>query len=106
MDRANRERAAAVSFSYRDTGLFHSNRVLESFVMSRTSRRYKPLQANNGALPGCNSVRMPRARILVFCLLGVLTLAMVLGLYLSNETSSNRNNRIPVVDLAKDRVRN
>ncbi|XP_064840338.1 glutaminyl-peptide cyclotransferase-like a isoform X3 [Oncorhynchus masou masou] len=72
--------------------------------MSRTSRRYKPLQANNGALPGCNSVRMPRARVLVFCLLGVLTLAMVLGLYLSNETSSNRNNRIPVVDLAKDRL--
>ncbi|XP_021443067.2 glutaminyl-peptide cyclotransferase-like a isoform X1 [Oncorhynchus mykiss] len=72
--------------------------------MSRTSRRYKPLQANNDALPGCNSVRMPRARVLVFCLLGVLTLAMVLGLYLSNETSSNRNNRIPVVDLAKDRL--
>ncbi|CAB1347571.1 unnamed protein product [Coregonus sp. 'balchen'] len=72
--------------------------------MSRTSRRYKPLQVNNGAVPGCNSVRMPRARVLVFCLLGVLTLAMVLGLYLSNDTSSNRNNRIPVVDLAKDRL--
>ncbi|KAL0972911.1 hypothetical protein UPYG_G00196330 [Umbra pygmaea] len=72
--------------------------------MSRTSRRYKPLQANNGAVPGCDSVRIPRARILVFCLLALLALSIVLGLYLSNETTDNNINRNPVVDLAKDRL--
>ncbi|KAM4628169.1 glutaminyl-peptide cyclotransferase-like a isoform 2-T2 [Polymixia lowei] len=74
--------------------------------MSRSSRRYKPLQANNGSgsLPGCDRVRVPRVRVLIFCLLGLLILAAILGIYLSNDTSSGHVNRIPAVDLTKDRL--
>lgn len=72
--------------------------------MSRSSRRYKPMQSNNGgSLAGCDQVRMPRARILAVCLLGVLTLAVVLGWYLANDPNSNRFNKNPFVDLAKDK---
>ncbi|KAM3875582.1 glutaminyl-peptide cyclotransferase-like a [Diretmus argenteus] len=74
--------------------------------MSRSSRRYKPLQANNGigSLPGCDRVPIPRARVLLLCLLGVLLLAVVLGVYLSNDTSGGHANRMPAVDLLKDRL--
>ncbi|XP_062329663.1 glutaminyl-peptide cyclotransferase-like a [Osmerus eperlanus] len=72
--------------------------------MSRSSRRYKSTQANNGgAVPGCDRMRMPRARVLVFCLLGVLTLAVVLGLYLANDPNISRFNRAPFADLTKDK---
>lgn len=72
--------------------------------MPKSSRRYKPLQASNGgALPGCESVRMPRARVLILCLLGVLTLALVLGIYLSNDANNRSFNRTPFIDLAKER---
>ncbi|KAM6973566.1 glutaminyl-peptide cyclotransferase-like a [Aplochiton taeniatus] len=74
--------------------------------MSRSSRRYKPVQANNdsNSLPGCDQVKIPRARVLFLCLLGVLAMAVVLGLYLSNDTSSGSINRLPAVDLVRDRV--
>ncbi|XP_046891931.1 glutaminyl-peptide cyclotransferase-like a [Hypomesus transpacificus] len=72
--------------------------------MSRSSRRYKSTLANNGgAVPGCDPMRMPRARVLVFCLLGVLTLAVVLGLYLANDPNISRFNRAPFADLIKDK---
>lgn len=77
--------------------------------MSRSSRRYKPLQQTNGggsgSFPGCDRVRMPRARVLLLCLLGVLVLAVVLGVYLSNDTADGHVNRMPAADLTKDRVR-
>lgn len=76
-------------------------------VMPRSSRRYKPLHQSNGSgsIPGCDPVRMPRARLLLFCLLALLVLALVLGVYLSDDTSSGHVNRMPVADLTKDRVR-
>lgn len=76
--------------------------------MTRSSRRYgKPLQQNNssGSFPGCDRVRMPRARVLLLCLIGVLVLAVVLGVYLSNDTANEHVNRMPAADLTKDRVR-
>ena len=79
--------------------------------MSRSSRRYKSLQQTNGggggggSFPGCDRVRMPRARVLLLCLLGVLVLAVVLGVYLSNDTADGHVNRMPAADLTKDRVR-
>lgn len=76
--------------------------------MSRSSRRYKPLQQSNGSgsFPGCDRVRMPRARVLLICLLGFLVLAVVLGVYLSNDTTGGHVNRMPAADLTKDRVSN
>jgi hypothetical protein len=75
--------------------------------MSRSSRRYKPLQVNHGGGPisGCDRIRMPRARVLIFCLIAVLMLAVILGICLSYETSGDHSNRLPAVDLAKDRVK-
>ncbi|KAG7278356.1 hypothetical protein CRUP_024601 [Coryphaenoides rupestris] len=76
--------------------------------MSRSSRRYKPLQVNHGGSPmsGCERVRMPRARVLIFCLVAVLMLAVVLGICLSYDTSSDHvQHRPPApVDLAKDKL--
>ncbi len=75
--------------------------------MSRSSRRYKPLQQSSvsGSFPGCDRVRMPRARVLLLCLLAVLVLAVVLGVYLSNDTANEHVNRLPAADLTRDRVR-
>lgn len=75
--------------------------------MPKSSRRYKPLHQSNGGgfIPGCDRVRMPRARALLLCLLAVLVLAVVLGVYLSNDTSGEHVNRMPAADLTKDRVR-
>ncbi|KAJ4936167.1 hypothetical protein JOQ06_017691 [Pogonophryne albipinna] len=73
--------------------------------MTRFSRKYKPLQPSSGSLPGCDRLRMPRARVLLLCLLGVLVLAVVLGVYLSNDTSDGPGNRMPAAaDLTKDRL--
>ncbi|CAG6002660.1 unnamed protein product [Menidia menidia] len=78
--------------------------------MSRTSRRYKPGQQQQGFVPGCGGsvpgcgLRMPRARVLLLCLLGVLMLAVVLGVYLSNDTAARAVNRAPAADLTKDRL--
>ncbi|KAF3692733.1 Glutaminyl-peptide cyclotransferase [Channa argus] len=74
--------------------------------MPRSSRRYKPLQQSNGSgsFPRCERVRMPRARVLLLCLLGVLVLAVVLGVYLSNDTASGPVNHMPAADLTKDRL--
>uniref|UniRef100_A0A1A8I1D7 glutaminyl-peptide cyclotransferase n=1 Tax=Nothobranchius kuhntae TaxID=321403 RepID=A0A1A8I1D7_NOTKU len=73
--------------------------------MSRSSRRYKPLQQSNGggSFPACDRVRMPRARVLLLCLLGVLVLAVVLGVYLSNDTAGTQVNRMPAADLTKEK---
>ncbi|XP_068441347.1 glutaminyl-peptide cyclotransferase-like a [Clinocottus analis] len=73
--------------------------------MSRSSRRYKPLQqSTDGSLPGCDRVRMPRARVLLLCLLGVLVLAVLLGVSLSNDTSDGQASRVPTADLTRDRL--
>ncbi|XP_068173732.1 glutaminyl-peptide cyclotransferase-like a [Antennarius striatus] len=74
--------------------------------MSRSSRRFKPLHQTDtgGPFPGCDRVRMPRARALLLCLLAVLVLAVVLGVFLSNDTSSGPGNHMPVIDLTKDRL--
>ncbi|KAM4589791.1 glutaminyl-peptide cyclotransferase-like a [Fundulus diaphanus] len=77
--------------------------------MARSSRRYsKLLQQSNGggaggSLPGCERVRKPRARVLVLGLLGVLVLAVVLSVYLTNDTSGGHVGRLSAVDLVKDR---
>lgn len=74
--------------------------------MSRSARRYKPLQqgGGSGSFTGCDQVRMPRARVLLLCLLGVLVLAVVLGIYLSNDTTGRPVNHLPVADLTRDRL--
>lgn len=74
--------------------------------MPRSSRKYKPLHPSNGcgSIPGCDRVQMPRVRALLYCLLAVLVLAVVLGIYLSNDTSSGHVDHMPAVDLTKDKV--
>lgn len=72
--------------------------------MSRPTRRNKILNQGYG-VPGCDRVRMPRARSLLFCLLAVLVLALMLGVYLSNDTTGGHVDRMPTLDLARDRVR-
>lgn len=72
--------------------------------MSRPTRRNKFL--NQGySVPGCERVRMPRARSLLFCLLAVLVLTLMLGVYLSNDTTGGHVDRMPTLELARDRVR-
>lgn len=73
--------------------------------MSRHSRRYKaPPQGNGSASVPCDRVWMPRARVLLLCLFGVLVLAMVLGLYLSNDTERNSVNILQEPDWTRDRL--
>lgn len=72
--------------------------------MSRSSRRNKSLNQGYGG-PGCDRVRMPRARSLLFCLIAVLVLTVMLGVYLSNDTAGGHVDRMPTIDLARDRVR-
>lgn len=74
--------------------------------MSRHSRRYKSPQQGNGSasVPGCDRVWKPRARVLLLCLLGVLVLAMVLGVYLSNDTEGNSVNRFQEPNWIRDRL--
>uniref|UniRef100_A0A3Q2P1M1 Glutaminyl-peptide cyclotransferase n=1 Tax=Fundulus heteroclitus TaxID=8078 RepID=A0A3Q2P1M1_FUNHE len=78
--------------------------------MARSSRRYSKLlpQSNSGggggSLPGCERVRKPRARVLLLGLLGVLVLAVVLSVYLTNDTSDGHVGRLSAVDLVKDRL--
>lgn len=74
--------------------------------MSRHSRRYKTSQQGNGSAPilGCDRVWMPRARVLLLCLIGVLVLAMVLGVYLSNNAEGNSLSRFQEADWTRDRL--
>lgn len=72
--------------------------------MSRSTRRYKSLNQGYGG-PGCDRLQMPRARSLLFCLLAVLVLSVMLGVYLSNDTTGGHVDRMPALDLARDRVR-
>lgn len=74
--------------------------------MSRHSRRYKTLQQGNGSasVPGCDRVWMPRARVLLLCLIGVLVLAMVLGVYLSYDTDGNSVNHFQEAGWTRDRL--
>lgn len=74
--------------------------------MSRSSRRYKPPPQGNcsGTVPSCDRVRIPRARTLLICLLGVLVLAMVLGLYMSDNAAGTTADRFPEADLVRDRL--
>lgn len=76
--------------------------------MSKNSRRHKPSLQGNGSGPvsRCDR-RIPRARTLLLCLLGVLVLAMVLGVYISSDTPNGTNlNRFPETDLTRDKVSN
>ncbi|KAK7882622.1 hypothetical protein WMY93_028796 [Mugilogobius chulae] len=69
--------------------------------MSRYSRRYKPPQGNSSVtLPSCDRSWMPR--VLLLCLIGVLVLAMVLGVYLSSHFTDG--NHFPETDWTKDRL--
>ncbi|XP_036392378.1 glutaminyl-peptide cyclotransferase-like a isoform X1 [Megalops cyprinoides] len=71
--------------------------------MSKSSRRYKTAPASNGStLAGCDQVRMPRPRVLLCCLCGVLTVAILLGIYMSNDARSNT--RIHVADMPNDKL--
>uniref|UniRef100_G3P5G6 Glutaminyl-peptide cyclotransferase n=1 Tax=Gasterosteus aculeatus aculeatus TaxID=481459 RepID=G3P5G6_GASAC len=70
--------------------------------MSRSGRRYKTLQ-QSGSPPGCDRVRMPRARVLLLGLVGVLVFAVVLGVYLSNDVPEGHN-RVPAADVIRDRL--
>lgn len=71
--------------------------------MSRSTRRYKSLNQGYGG-PGCDRLQMPRARSLLFCLLAVLVLSVMLGVYLSNDTTGGHVDRMPTLDLARDRL--
>ncbi|XP_026868557.2 glutaminyl-peptide cyclotransferase-like a [Electrophorus electricus] len=72
--------------------------------MSKSSRRYKALQGSNGnAASGCARTRVARARVLLFCLCCVLSLALILGWYLSGETAGV-DLRTRAADLLKDKV--
>ncbi|XP_037533444.1 glutaminyl-peptide cyclotransferase-like a [Nematolebias whitei] len=73
--------------------------------MSRSSRRYKSLQQSGTGFAPCDRVRMTRARVLLLCLLGVLVLVAVLGVYLSYETAEAQVDRVavPAADLSKER---
>ncbi|XP_020784281.1 glutaminyl-peptide cyclotransferase-like a [Boleophthalmus pectinirostris] len=75
--------------------------------MSRHSRRYKPppQDYSSASLPGCDRVWMPRVRVILLCLIGVLVLAMVLGVFLSNDSiDGNFANRFPETDWTNDRL--
>lgn len=74
--------------------------------MSRHSRRFRaPQQGPGGAsAPDCDRGLMPRARGLLLCLIGVLVLAMVLGLYLSSDTEGNSLQRVQETDWTTDRL--
>ncbi|XP_038162325.1 glutaminyl-peptide cyclotransferase-like a [Cyprinodon tularosa] len=75
--------------------------------MPRSSRRNNktlPQSNGGGSLPGCERGRILRARVLIVGLLGVLVLAVVLSVYLVNDTSSGHVSRLPAVDLVKDRL--
>ncbi|XP_037316706.2 glutaminyl-peptide cyclotransferase-like a isoform X2 [Pungitius pungitius] len=76
--------------------------------MSRSGRKYKTLQQSGGggggSPPGCDRLRMPRARVLLLGLVGVLVFAVVLGVYLSNDVPEGHVSRVPTADLVKDRL--
>lgn len=74
--------------------------------MSRQSRRLRAQQQSDGSasVPGCGRVWLPRARVLLLGLCGVLVLAMVLGVYLSNYTEGNSVNRLQEPDWTRDRL--
>ncbi|KAG9342138.1 hypothetical protein JZ751_017138 [Albula glossodonta] len=72
--------------------------------MSKSSRRYKPAPTSNGsAFPGCDRARVPRPRVLLCCLCGALTVTLLLGIYLSNDTSGP-NTRVHASDLTKEKL--
>ncbi|KAI1893231.1 hypothetical protein AGOR_G00121570 [Albula goreensis] len=72
--------------------------------MSKSSRRYKPAPSSNGsAFPGCDRARVPRPRVLLCCLCGALTVTLLLGIYLSNDTSGP-NTRVHASDLTKEKL--
>ncbi|XP_028818464.1 glutaminyl-peptide cyclotransferase-like [Denticeps clupeoides] len=71
--------------------------------MSRSGRRNKPPHAGNGgAAPTCGPLRMPRARVLFFCLCAAFALALLLVLFLSNDASGS-NAGIYAADLTRDK---
>lgn len=72
--------------------------------MSRSTRRYKSLNQGDGG-PGCDRLQMPRARSLLLCLLAALVLSVMLGVFLSNDTTGGHVDRMPTLDLTRDRVR-
>uniref|UniRef100_A0A3B3SI85 glutaminyl-peptide cyclotransferase n=1 Tax=Paramormyrops kingsleyae TaxID=1676925 RepID=A0A3B3SI85_9TELE len=73
--------------------------------MSKGIRRYKSAAAGNGvALGRCERIRMPRAKVLLCCLCGLLAVAIMLGLYMSGDLSSSSSTRTHAVDLTKDKL--
>ncbi|XP_048837410.1 glutaminyl-peptide cyclotransferase-like a [Brienomyrus brachyistius] len=71
--------------------------------MSKSIRRYKSGAAGNGvALGRCERIRMPRAKVLLCCLCGLLAVAIALGFYMSGDLSSS-STRTHAVDLTKDK---
>ncbi|KAJ8385041.1 hypothetical protein AAFF_G00195710 [Aldrovandia affinis] len=72
--------------------------------MSKSSRRYKSAPANScSALPVCGQVRMPRPRMLLCCLCGVLTVTLLLGIYLSNDTG-DINSRVHTAGMTREKL--
>ncbi|KAG7483931.1 hypothetical protein MATL_G00043570 [Megalops atlanticus] len=72
--------------------------------MSKSSRRYKAAAISKVSVLGrCDHVRMPRVRVLMLCLFGVLVIAMILGFYLANDTTS-ANIQVHVPDLTRDKL--
>ncbi|XP_051953311.1 glutaminyl-peptide cyclotransferase-like [Xyrauchen texanus] len=70
--------------------------------MSKNGRRSKALHANHGsALTGCDPMRAVRVRVLLMCLCGVVSLAMILGLYPSEPSSAHQHH---TAHLIRDRL--
>ncbi|XP_061073091.1 glutaminyl-peptide cyclotransferase-like a [Conger conger] len=67
-------------------------------------RRYRAAPASNGGtLSSCGQVWKPRPRVLLCCLCVVLSVTLLLGIYLSNDTIGT-NAPVQSADLAKEKL--
>ncbi|KAJ8280767.1 hypothetical protein GJAV_G00058750 [Gymnothorax javanicus] len=68
-------------------------------------RRHRMTAANNGSsLSGCEQMWKPRPRVLLCCLCVVLSVTLLLGIYLSQDTVGTKLANIHSADLTKEKL--